>query len=53
MTTGDEFSALRDEFWRHHTSEAVAEGAWVRFSERRGYTWLVLLHRACGGVRAP
>src|SRR5262245_46012557 len=52
--TGDEFSALRDEFWRHHTSGrlrealAVAERAWDGFPERRGYAWLFLAAAHCG-----
>jgi len=54
MTMGDEFSALRDEFWRHHASGrlrealAVAERAWDGLPERRGYAWLFLAAAHCG-----
>lgn len=54
MTTGDEFSVLRDQFWGHHTSRrfrealAVAERAWDGFPERRGYVWLFLAAAHCG-----
>src|SRR5262252_2268344 len=54
MTIGDDFSALRDQFWQHYTSGrrqealAVAERAWDGFPERRGYAWLFLAAAHCG-----
>ena len=58
MTTGDDFSTLRDEFWQHYSSgrpqEAltVAERAWDSFPERRGYAWLFLAAAHCRLGRA-
>jgi phospholipase/carboxylesterase/tetratricopeptide repeat protein len=58
MTTSDDFSALRDEFWQHYSAArhqealAVAERAWDTFPERRGYAWLFLAAAHCGLGRA-
>jgi predicted esterase len=54
MTTADEFSAVRDDFWQHYSAGrrqealAVAERAWDRFPERRNYAWLFLAVAHCG-----
>jgi len=54
MTISEDFSALRDQFWQHHTSGrlqealAVAERAWDGFPERRGYAWMFLAAANCG-----
>lgn len=58
MTTSDDFSALRDEFWQHYSAArhqealAVAQRAWDSFPERRGYAWVFLAVGHCGLGRA-